>query len=204
MIGRFGPFALRIVFVGLAHSLLLGWIVWDRVTLLTSGREVRLEVVPVDPRDIFRGDFVILNYKISRLVPASLEGDKTFARNDIIHVGLKKTEAGPWQPISVHSSPPGVSGGVVFIRGRVTRVRQRRPRTIGQDGETEACNEGCQTLFVSYGIESYFVPEGTGRELEKMRNDSKIEALTRISDAGEAAIAGLIVDGEPRYVEPLY
>ena len=33
-----------------------------------------------------------------------------------------------------------------------------------------------------YGIESFFVPEGTGRELEKMVGEKKISALIAIDD----------------------
>ena len=33
---------------------------------LTTGETILLRVVPVDPRDLFRGDYVILSYEISR------------------------------------------------------------------------------------------------------------------------------------------
>ena len=35
---------------------------------------IRLAVIPVDPRDFFRGDYVILSYGISRLDAGALEG----------------------------------------------------------------------------------------------------------------------------------
>ncbi|MBA2400538.1 MAG: GDYXXLXY domain-containing protein, partial [Bradyrhizobium sp.] len=51
----------------LAASLLCGLIlamVFQRAAILRDGKEVRLEVVPVDPRDLFRGDYVVLGYRI--------------------------------------------------------------------------------------------------------------------------------------------
>ena len=43
----------------------------NRAMLLTQGREIVLSVMPVDPRDLLRGDYVRLGYTISQ-VPASL------------------------------------------------------------------------------------------------------------------------------------
>jgi len=58
---------------------------------LQTGEEVLLKTTPVDPRDLFRGDYVILNYEISRLNLDSLEtdtselkgGDRVFVALDI-------------------------------------------------------------------------------------------------------------------------
>ena len=44
------------------QSAALIWMIVDRVMLLKSGREMVVEVVPVDPRDIFRGEYVVLGY----------------------------------------------------------------------------------------------------------------------------------------------
>ena len=49
-------------------AVLLGMIVMCSVPHLT-GQTVLLEVVPVDPRDFFQGEYVILSYEFSR-VPA--------------------------------------------------------------------------------------------------------------------------------------
>ena len=57
---------LAIAAVAVGQALVLGWMIWDRTSLLANGREVVLDVVPVDPRSLFRGDYVILGYDISR------------------------------------------------------------------------------------------------------------------------------------------
>ena len=37
--------------------------------------EIQLAVVPVDPRDLLRGDYVILSYPISRMASDEVDGD---------------------------------------------------------------------------------------------------------------------------------
>ena len=56
---------------------------------------------------------------------------------------------------------------------------------------------------VRYGIENFFVPEGTGRDLEKLVGEKKLAALIAVDDDGNAGIKGLIVEGKRVYEEPL-
>jgi len=56
-------------------------------------------------------------------------------------------------------------------------------------------------LNLRYGIESYFVPEGTGKALETKVREHKIEAIVAVDASGSAALKGLVVDGE-RHVDP--
>jgi uncharacterized membrane-anchored protein len=61
-----------------------------------------------------------------------------------------------------------------------------------------------ETLFVNYGIERYYVPEGEGKVLEDARNQEELEVEARVSKDGTPQIARLILRGEPIYDEPLY
>jgi uncharacterized membrane-anchored protein len=63
-------------------------------------------------------------------------------------------------------------------------------------------NEG-RKASVRYGIESYFVPEGTGRELEQQVLDKKISAVLAVGKSGEVAIKALVVDGKRLVEQPL-
>jgi uncharacterized membrane-anchored protein len=60
------------------------------------------------------------------------------------------------------------------------------------------------TQLVRYGIESYFVPEGDGKRLEKLATEKKLAALVAVDGRGNAAIKGLIVEGVLQYEEPLF
>ncbi|EAB6717932.1 hypothetical protein DUP91_26775, partial [Salmonella enterica subsp. enterica] len=61
-----------IVMAGLVALLqvgFLGWMIQGRAAILRDGREVLLRVQPVDPRDLLRGDYVVMSYLASD-VPA--------------------------------------------------------------------------------------------------------------------------------------
>ena len=47
---------LAIAIVAVLQTVALASMVYGRVTLLRDGREIVAEVIPVDPREIFRGD----------------------------------------------------------------------------------------------------------------------------------------------------
>lgn len=178
---------LGIAVVAAAQIAVLAWMVWDRVHLLSTGREIVLEVVPVDPRSLFRGDYVILNYDISR-VPILILKER-LPRGSVVYATVQKTNDGKWKLLAAGMDrPESVSPDQVVLKGRVRY----------------ASRQGSGFVSVRYGIESFFVPEGTGRELEKLRNKKKLAALIAVDESGNAAIKGLIVDGQRIYKEPLF
>ena len=61
-----------------------------------------------------------------------------------------------------------------------------------------------ETLFVTYGIERYYVPEGEGRVLEDARNQEELEVAARVSETGAIQISRILLRGAPVYDEPLY
>lgn len=182
---------LAVVAMALGQALVLASIIWERTSLLANGREIVLDVIPVDPRSLFRGDYVILGYDISRFkLPP---GAAAPVKNAPFYVTLRKSGE-TWQPVAGATAPPsGLGPDEVAIRGRVQYVspppddRPQEPSVVALD----------------YGIESFFVPEGTGRELERMVGEKRLSALIAVGDDGEAAIKGLISEGERVYDEPL-
>jgi len=175
-----------------AQTLLLAGMVAKRQWTLETGTPVLLKTEPVDPRSLFRGDYVNLNYEIDTLDPAALEGDDEFNRHDDIFVVLRRgTEF--WEPVSIHHArPQSVPEGTVAIRGEV----RYSGSWIGA-----ADRAG---LSVGYGIENYFVPEGKGRELEAERNAGKVSILVAVDKFGGSAIKAILVDGTVRHEEGLF
>lgn len=165
----------------------LGSMVWDRVSLLQNGREIELDVVPVDPRSLFRGDYVILSYDISRFDGGKVEG--TTPRGQPIYVTIERDAAGKWQVLRAAAKPPA-NGTAVTLKARTERWRfgPVRPGTPVQ---------------AQYGIESYFIPEGTGRALEKLVREKRITAVVAVGKDGTAALKGLKVDGALVHKEPV-
>ncbi len=153
--------------------LLIGLIAYKQVTLLT-GQPILLKTVPVDPRDFFRGDYVVLDYEISHL-DAWQWRDASFSKGDNIYVTLRR-QGQFWVAASADKKPP--EEGEVFIQGKVSSATD-------------------YPITVQYGIESYFVPEGKGLELEREAGEGLIvEAM--VDRHGRAAIKRVHIEPHTR------
>ncbi|GGI32267.1 GDYXXLXY domain-containing protein [Bradyrhizobium guangdongense] len=186
------PKAVRFGVAILLQCVLLVLMVADRMQILREGREVTLQTQPVDPRDLLRGDYVVLRYDISELPAGALAGQPAAERNPIVFVKLAPDASGLYQAVSVHAAPVPVNAPEILIRGRVTY-------SCGSDSRIF-----CDRLTIKYGLESYFVPEGEGRKLEQARNERKLRIVAAVLPSGRAAIKRLLLDGEPVYEEPWY
>jgi len=178
-------------------TVLVGMIGMKQWTL-TTGTPVLLETAPVDPRSLFRGDYVRLNYKISRLDLSKLGGDKEFAAHDTAWVALEKAQR-YWHAVAVYRHRPDAAPGRVIIKGEVRWA----------DGRGSAFAPPVQTapvrfLVMRYGIESYFVPEGTGRTLEQRGAHTPLDILVAVDRFGNAGIKAVELDGREIYRESLF
>lgn len=154
--------------------IIIGFIAPKEFTLRT-GKEVLLKTVPVDPRDLFRGDYVILHYEISILDLNNITADYTDVKiGDKIYVVLKKENSYGVASKIFMNSPKDEE---LFLKGIVKNVQDK-------------------SLSVEYGIESYFVPEGKGREIERNREGKRLEVKVSIDRFGNAAIKSLLTDGK--------
>jgi uncharacterized membrane-anchored protein len=151
----------------LVQFLVLGWMAGEREWILRSAPCVWLRTAPVDPRDLFRGDYVTLGYEIST-IPAEKFGPrlkthmtalaKHYAdhqyyehnRELVICAALDvHPESGVAEIAAADLTPPP-SG--LFIKGRV------RPYMT---------NNQTSLMAVAYGIDAFYVQQGKGRELER-------------------------------------
>lgn len=208
----------RILAVALLQIAAIGAMIWERMQILNDGREVTLNVEPVDPTDLFRGDYVILTYEISRITDFPPEnGTGPWRPGDLIYVTLEG-EQDRWRAGLVSHDPPLTDIGPM-IRGRIGYVERDWTTATeawadeGQPGfsppaeqkPAHLCEGGCPTtLHMSYGIESYFIPQGEGRAIENIRNDGRVSIRVALAADGRAAIKGLMIDGEPVYEETLF
>jgi uncharacterized membrane-anchored protein len=188
MRGSSRGFRMALAVVALLQSGAVASMVYERHRLVQSGREIILPVRPVDPRDIFRGDYVTLSYDISRLTNETASPERIpagLSKGDDVFATLTPSGDGTWTLKTLTPSfPTAVASGDVVIKGHV--------QSLWRGPEQEA------TLNVRYGIEQYFIPEGTGSELEAKVRDKKIAAIVAVAPSGEAALKGLVIDGERR------
>lgn len=141
------------------------------IPLLTVfyGQEIRLETEPYDPRDLFRGDYVSLHYKINTLdgsqIPPDIQDNYLNNRgrySDNLYAVLK--ESNGFYTIDYLTSNKPKTG--IYLIGRVA-------------GGFYTNNE-IEQLSIEYNLDRYFVPENTGRELEKMSRQGQLVARVKV------------------------
>lgn len=189
---RIPPIAAAIIAASL-QTAMLGYMVEGRASILRNGADIRLKTLPVDPRDLLRGDYVILSYAISTIPKSIVTGEvpKVNGRERLI-VRLKPGTDGLWTATEASFGTLAPEEGSVLLRT--------------QPFDYYSVTDGVlpDSLFVSYGLERYYVPEGEGKVLEDARNQEELEVEARVSKDGTPQIARLILRGEPVYDEPLY
>jgi uncharacterized membrane-anchored protein len=197
LIGRVPPM-LRYILAALVLCGLILATVLQRAAILRSGQEARLEVVPVDPRDLFRGDYVVLAYRIGT-VDLPKDAPTPFTRGQQVFVTLRPDAGNKAQAVAISAERPAVSGSDIVISGVVSSPSIC---PLNETGVTD-CKLGRRAVGVRYGLESYFVPEGEGRNIE-LTPKALLEVVAAVAPSGQAAIKRLLIDGKPVYDEPPY
>lgn len=183
----------KILYLTIVFWLLIfsGFILYKEYTLRT-GTEVIFKTAPIDPRDLFRGDYVVLNYEISTLNLEEIQAeDSYFDYNDKIYLALELKD-GYGVPKKIYRTPPEDG---LYIKGTVKDV-------IYDWGEDEASiiteESHIKELRVEYGIESYFVPEGRGIEVEREQGvgSKGLDVKVIVDKYGNAVIKSLLIDGK--------
>lgn len=178
-----------IVVAGL-QTLILGYTIQSRASILAGGMQVMLKTAPVDPRDFLRGDYVVLNYDISSVPVSTVTGGiPAEAGEQTLWVRLRRQPDGFWAVVESSFKQLPAAPDTVVLRSL--------PFYSYGPGNGE-------TIRVEYGIERYYVPEGEGKPLEEARNDGVVSIAASVSPSGTAQIRSLVVDGKPAYEEPLY
>ncbi|HEY7424355.1 MAG TPA: GDYXXLXY domain-containing protein [Gemmataceae bacterium] len=138
-----------------------------RTYALWRGDVYYVRVQPVDPRDLFRGDYVILSYEFSRL-PSEFWNNLQTKSGHNVYVQLvpegdgKHWRAGHYSFIQPEHGP--------YLRGK-----------IAGNGRIE------------YGIESFFVQEGQGRRYEEAVRSHRLTAEIAVTPDGRAVLRKLHV-----------
>lgn len=157
----------------------IGGTVAREESLLRQGAVVLFETAPVDPRDLLRGDYVILNYPFSS-VPRSLFGEDTatsLAPGAKVYLRMEK-RGDYYVPGAASRTPFPIEADRPMLRGEV----------LGQWDSDAGTN---QTVRLRFGLERYYVREGTGEPQGKLT----VEAV--LSRSGRALIRQVYIDGKP-------
>ncbi|MCC6918340.1 MAG: GDYXXLXY domain-containing protein [Alphaproteobacteria bacterium] len=178
----------RILLAGALMTALVAWMIAERMIVLAGGREIVVAVEPVDPRDLFRGDYVRLAYPFTRIDAAKVQGlsDRPPTDGDEPIYVVLRPEGGRYVLDHAALTPPTLTGDQVMLLG--TWHGRSDPGAI----------------FVRYGIEQYFVPQGHGRAIETATGEHRTDIVLAVTDEGTAAIKALRIDGKEVYREGLF
>ena len=166
-----------IIAIAVLQGLVLAYMAGEREWVLRTGRIIYLRSAPRDPRDVMRGDYVRVNYEISR-VPRELclsnlaLTNVTVPPDTKVYALLKTNETGVAELVSLSSARP--SGGL-FIRGR----------TEGSWGED---------LQVRYGVEAFFVEQGKAEAFEESSDREGVRVPLEMSVAVSPGGLGVLKD----------
>lgn len=178
--------------VAVAQIAVLGSMIWGRAAILRSGTEIVLAVRPIDPRDLLRGDYVIVGYDISGLARSLFAGPmpEEYSGPHTLFLRLKAGEGGLWEPVSARfdgapSAPP--APGEVDLRGTA-------PFIPAGEGDIPA----------EYGIERFYLPEGQGRPIEQDMGVRPFRMKVAVAADGAAQIKSFHDGDTMIFEEPLY
>lgn len=172
----------------------------DKQWTLITGTPIVLQTEPIDPRSLLMGDYVRLNYAISHLRldgENAIAGDKNFRSHDVVWVVLKPDPDGA-KAVAVHHQRETIAPGLVVLKGEVIRFDESE-----WDADSKRSSPR-EILQVRYGIEQYFVQEGTGRAIERPLASEKLTILVAVDTRGKAGIQALLFNGRERYRETLF
>jgi len=136
--------------------------------VLATGEEVILQTAPIDPRDIFRGDYVRLDYAFSQIATSRLDSDivdNGLKKGEKAYLSLTKNNAGIAQADRLFNTEPSDQ---LYLTGRVTShwPNQWYFKRAKPNKNPDARRH---PVKLKYGIERFYVEQGKGLEMEKIR-----------------------------------
>lgn len=183
------PIALLVALlqIGVLYGMIHG-----RVSILRDGREVTLTVLPVDPRDLLRGDYVRIGYTISSLPVALVEEpEKADPAERVVYVRLRP-------------NADGVSEAVAARFGERPHAAPE-PQDIDIRGVTYVSPDALSSFLpVDYGIERFYLPEGEGRPIEQGVGVRPFSMKVAVAADGTAQIKAFYDGDKLIHSEPLY
>ena len=166
-----------ILVLALQSAWLLGTVVVQEHALAT-GKVILLETRPVDPRDMLSGDYLMLRYKISD-VPTNLFSPpvkKDLLYGTKIFVALAPGTNRCYEVVKASTNEFTPSANEVLLKGKSAWERWNSPTN---------------SVHVEYGIERFYVAEGTGNPT------GKLTAQVVVPASGHGHVKEVFVDGKP-------
>jgi len=169
-------FKLLILVLALQTAWLLGTVATQEYALAT-GQVILLETRPVDPRDLLSGDYLMLNYKVSDV------------RGSLFSPPVKNDLA-PGTQVFV-ALAPGTNQFYEVTRASTNRFAPSANEILLKGKSANRWWNATNSVHVAYGIERYYVAEGTGNPR------GRLTAQVVVPASGHPKIKQVFVDGQP-------
>lgn len=165
----------RLLVILAVPTIVIAGLFVSQYATVATGDEIHLEVVePIDPRDVFRGQYATLQYSISTIDAETVPSGTAVTEGDTVYVTLEDNGI-YWRAQAVSAGQPADADRC--IKGTVT----------GRSGDT---------LQVRYGIEQFFASPERARQIEEERWRNDVTGIVSVDDACDAVLRGLIVGNE--------
>lgn len=154
--------------VAVAQLLTISYLFAEPAWTMNHGQVVTLKTTPVDPVDLFRGEYANLSYDIGH-APSTMES----APGRAVYTVLSKQKDGKevWTAQNYSFKPLKAGPGQVLMVGR-----------MGYEWDRNG-NGGTR---VRYGIERLYMKEGTSKALE--HRGGKLDVEVVVSSSGQPLI----------------
>lgn len=167
------------VIVAIIQLAIPGKMIWDKEKILITGKEFKFETAPIDPTDPFRGKYIVLDYKASRI---HIDSANTWTEGDNIYVILTNDSKGFAMVDYVSKEKP--TNYSDFVKAKVHFVS-------GLD---------FKTLTVAYPFDRFYMEESKAYEAEQAYIKNQVDpskttyAVVSIKN-GEAVLMDVMIDG---------
>jgi uncharacterized membrane-anchored protein len=160
-----------------AQAVLILVIILFKVAILSGGTTVQLRVQPVDPRDLLRGDYMVLSYEGVSQLDKSYFNYQNIKVGDVVYVPLR-SYGDYWRAqYGISKKLPTDPGRYVYIKGSVEGVSNYE-------------------MDLVYNIEEYFIPEGVGQVTSWNAIQNVVTVDVVVAENGNAVLKQLLVDGQ--------
>ncbi len=176
--------------VSLQALFLVGMILINQ-SILWCGQEIILETRPANPYSLYRdkGEYVSLSYKAAHIPLAKVshpdlndtsKAAEHYARGNRVFVQLEK-QGNEWKAVNISKRRKDM-GDNLYMTARVDWTGY-----WFEGRKTEAPH-----IWVNYGIESYYTPEGTARNYNMMMGARGLKVKVAVDSYGRSKIIELI------------
>lgn len=169
------------ILVAIVQLAIPGKIIWDRETILETGKEFKFETAPVDPSDPFRGNYIVLDYKENSF---NVESTKEWIDGGKVYVILETDTNGFAKISSISRKKP--TNDLDFVKAKVDYVIDSK----------------FKKLFISYPFTRFYMEESKAYPAEQAYVKSQVDstkttyALVSIKN-GDAVLKDVLIDGIP-------